>query len=117
MEELKLDYLKELGGGDNDFIIEMLQTYMDETGKDMLALQVSLEEKNLKRIGFLAHRCKAAFRILGLEKMFQEANDLEQNVKAENAVASTFEKPVNILIDGIKNSLVQAENCIERLSN
>lgn len=117
MEELKLDYLKELGGGDNDFIIEMLQTYIDETGKDMHALQSSLNEGNLKRIGFLAHRCKAAFRILGLEKMFQDANDLEQNVKAENASASTFEEPVNALIEGIKNSLVQAESCIKELSN
>jgi hypothetical protein len=76
-----------------------------------------LEDNNLKRIGFLAHRCKAAFRILGLEKMFQNADDLEHNVTAKNAVASTFEKPVNVLIEGIKNSLLQAENCIKRLSN
>lgn len=117
MEALKLDYLTELGAGDNEFIIEMLQTYIDETGTDMHALESSLNEGNLKRIGFLAHRCKAAFRILGLEKMVVDAENLEQGVKIENAEASAFEEPVKALIEGIKDSLVQAKNCILQLSN
>ena len=117
MVELNLDYLTELGGGDNEFIVEMLQTYLDETGKDMLEMEKSLQSKDLKRVGFLAHRCKAAFRMLGLESMTNSAENLEQDVKSENASDTDFAPTVNALIADMKESFKQAQEWIEKLSD
>lgn len=117
MVELNLDYLTELGGGDNDFIVEMLRTYLDETGKDMLELEKSLHTKDLKRIGFLAHRCKAAFRMLGLDDMAATAETLEQGVKIGGATTTDFEPTIISLLDDMKKSFEQAQDWIEKLSD
>jgi len=117
MEKINLDYLTELGGGDNEFVVDMLQTYVDETGKDMLELEKSKNEGNLKRIGFLAHRCKAAFQMLGLKQLVQDAEALEQGVKVETAVISDFEQLVNKVNQCIEVSIEEAKILISEKSN
>lgn len=115
MTEINLDYLNELSGGDNDFVIEMLKTYLEETSKDIDEIKRSFVEGNLQRISFLAHRCKAAFRMLGLDNMTDTAEHIEKEAKVETAVIGDFKLAIEQLTKGASSSFEQAREWIKRL--
>lgn len=115
MGKINLDYLNELGGGDADFTIEMLETYLEETSRDMDELQTALDEDNLKRIGFVAHRTKAAFRMLGLDEITEIAQELESTAKKGKVSAKLLTVPINNLIADARVSFEEAKELIADL--
>ncbi len=116
MADINLDYLKGLGGDDNEFIVEMLQTYKEETGKDMDELRKSLEKKDLQRISFLAHRCKAAYSMLGLQDMMHAAQVIEKTAKAEGCTIEQIQPALEKLLAETDETFKQAEAWIQKLS-
>ncbi len=116
MTKINLNYLQDLGGGDNDFIIDMLNTYLDETGRDVQNMLQSLREQDWKRIGFLAHRSKSAFRMIGLQQLNQDTEALEELLKENPINPNAIEKVLTQIIDTAKNSFEQAQKEIDRLS-
>jgi HPt (histidine-containing phosphotransfer) domain-containing protein len=117
MAKINLDYLNELGGGDVEFTIEMLQTYLEETTKDVQELQEALTNENSERIAFIAHRTKAAFRMLGLNEITEMAQNIELTAKKGNIPAKALRIPVNSLIDEAKNSFEEAQQLIKNLKH
>ena len=115
MIQIDLDYLNGLGGGDNNFVIDMLQTYIEETNKDMQELRQALTNQDVKRITFLAHRSKAAFRMLGLESMADNAEKIEKMANAEDASVNNVLKDVTELIADAETSFQQAKDWIDKL--
>jgi len=113
MIKIDLNYLKELSHGDHDFIVEMLETYVEETSKDITAIEQCFQDKNLERISFLAHRCKAAFRMLGLEGLTIAAETVEKGAKVENALEEDFKEPIQQIIRDAKTSFEHAKELIE----
>ena len=115
MNKINLEYLNELGGGDMEFVVEMLQTYIEETSKDMEALGLALEQSDLKRISFLAHRSKAAFKMLGLNSLSEAAEKLEQQAKTETVLTDALTQNINFIRTHAADSFVQAEKLIAGL--
>ncbi len=116
MTSINLSYLNELGDGDHEFVIEMLETYLDETTKDMKTLSQVLEEENLERIGFVVHRSKAAFRMLGLQDMTDLAQDIELAAKKGLISAKSLRVPINSLIEQAEQSFKEAQQYIDQLN-
>ena len=115
MVEINLNYLNELSGGDSGFVIEMLQTYLEETSKDIDEIKNNFTKGDLQRISFLTHRCKAAFSMLGLQSMTDLATKIEQDAKAENAIISDFKQPIEQLSKDAFSSFEQAKEWISKL--
>lgn len=117
MAKINLDYLTELGGDDTEFTIEMLNTYLEETSRDIEELAEALASENAERIAFVAHRTKAAFRMLGLDEITDMAQAIELTAKKGNVPAKALSVPVNSLIEEAKTSFEEAKTLIQKLSN
>lgn len=116
MAKINLDYLKGMSGGDNEFVIEMLQTYLEETGRDMNGLRNSLESGNLQRISFLTHRCKAAYSMLGLQEMMLSAQSIEKVAKTEDSEIDQIQADLEKLLIATDETFEQAKDWIEKLA-
>jgi HPt (histidine-containing phosphotransfer) domain-containing protein len=117
MAKINLDYLNELGGGDSDFTIEMLETYLEETTKDVHELSEALNTEDIERIAFISHRSKAAFRMLGLNEITEIAQNIELTAKKGGIPAKALRVPVNSLIEEAKASFDEARQLIQDLKN
>ncbi len=113
MTKINLTYLNELCGGDADFLSELLQTYIDETGRDVDYLAEALTQSDIPRIGFWAHKIKAAFKMLGLNLLAEKAELLEYNSKKANSKMSDFNEHVIFIVENAKVSFKQAQRLLD----
>ena len=113
MNKINLDYLNQLGAGDFEFVAEMLQTYIDESSKDITAIEESWQAEDIKRVGFLSHRSKAAFKMLGLEGLAEVAQKLEQKIKNGSPTKAEIKDDVFYIVDHARKSFVEAAQLIK----
>ncbi len=97
------------------FIIAMLETYLAETTQDISDLSQALENEDLDRIAFLAHRSKAAFKMVGLEDVTEIAQNIEFTAKNANVTAKLLSIPVKSLINEAMASFVAVEQELNSL--
>jgi HPt (histidine-containing phosphotransfer) domain-containing protein len=85
---VNLNYLKEISGGDQQFIKDMLLMFNQTTAKEVRGFNQLLLEENYAAIGSLAHKIKAPVQMIchsdlteqvkQLEKLGKEARQLDQ---------------------------------------
>ena len=78
---LDLSYLNEISGGDNDFINDILTTFLEEMPKDMEQIETAIQNNDNDLIGKMAHKTKATLQLLGLVELKDLAMKIEQTVK------------------------------------
>ncbi|MCP4440743.1 MAG: PAS domain S-box protein [Aureispira sp.] len=83
--KIDLSYLRELSGDDNEFIADILSTFLEENPKDIASTQEAMQNKDIPQIGKLAHKMKSSFQMLGIEDVRLLAFNIEQGAKKEEA--------------------------------
>jgi HPt (histidine-containing phosphotransfer) domain-containing protein len=73
----KLDYLKEIGSNNVDFIKSIIEMYIEDAPKNIIAIKTSLQEKNFNAIKLNAHKLKSSSRALGAESLALIAANIE----------------------------------------
>lgn len=103
---IDLTVLKELTGDDDDFIKEMIQTYLDSAPSDFEKMKEQYAEGDIESLGKTAHKMKGAARSMGIKghellltieqigKGNHPKTDLE---KSYNEFAQLFPKIINEL--------------------
>lgn len=84
MAIINLDYLKEISGGDQGFIKEMLDLFVNSTATEADQFDALLESGNYTAIGHLAHKMKAPIQMLGANNLFLLIRDLEKFGKEQS---------------------------------
>jgi HPt (histidine-containing phosphotransfer) domain-containing protein len=115
--KINLTYLNEICGGDSEFIAEMLKTYIDETSNDMQLLEQALNSLDIKRIGFIAHKSKSAFKLLGIQKLAEVAEKTEKEAKSETATIELLQPGVHFILENVSISFDEASKLIKELRN
>ena len=82
--ELDFTYLNSICGGDEEFIQDILQTFMDEMPKDMQTMRDAVSQKDVVLAGKTGHKVKATLHLLGLEALKELAFTIEQAAKADS---------------------------------
>ncbi|MBL4715679.1 MAG: Hpt domain-containing protein [Bacteroidia bacterium] len=77
-----LTYLSELADGSNDFIIEMIEMFLDQTPNYLNQIDQYLQEKDWESIQGIAHAMKPSLSFMGIAAL-------------EPVVISTEEKCMN----------------------
>ena len=72
-----LDKLQELSGGDKDFILSIVEVFIEETPQDLLNLKDAIEKQDFEGIYQNAHKIKPNVDLLGMEEVRQGAYDIE----------------------------------------
>lgn len=109
MSNIDLTYLNEISGGDNAFIKEMLDLFLNTTAIEVSEFDTLLANQNYEGIGQLAHKMKAPIQMLGASVLFEKVRTLEMIGKGKDNLES-----VPGLINEIKASI---ENLKTEISN
>jgi len=72
MASIDLTYLNEISGGDKEFIAEMIETFLEETPKDIAELEKLLATENWAGIGLVAHKLKSSIKMFGFGTKFYQ---------------------------------------------
>jgi HPt (histidine-containing phosphotransfer) domain-containing protein len=88
------DNLKEIAGGDDDFIGVIAQTFLDEIPPDLQAMEEAVENDNKELAYQFAHKMKPNLEMLGID-VAKEITAIEawtKTSKKKNAIESSVEK-------------------------
>lgn len=64
-KHIDLEYIMELAGGEDEFVIEIIESYIETVGPNIRLLRDALTAHDTDRIAFLAHKLKGSFRFIG----------------------------------------------------
>jgi len=73
---IDLSYLNEISGGDQGFINEMLELFINSTATEAPLFKQHLAKLDYEAIGHLAHKMKAPIQMLGANNLFLLIRDL-----------------------------------------
>lgn len=81
MEQPKLDYIKQISGGDIDFEKQLVKVIKAEFPQEKDTYFTGVKADNKKAIAEIVHKIKHKFSILGLEEGYECAVIYEENLK------------------------------------
>lgn len=81
--KIDLTYLNEIAGGDAEFMIDMIDIFMDQTPVYVEQLIAALAEKDWKTVGDLAHKIKPTLAFMGVDHAKDKMAAIEHNARAE----------------------------------
>lgn len=95
---MDLTYLNEISGGDEEFIVEMIETFLEETPKDVIDMQAQLEAENWSELGKIAHKLKSSIKMFGFETIKNQVVFLEKSGKSGENIDSLPSKTKEFLV-------------------
>jgi PAS domain S-box-containing protein len=75
-------YLRSVSGNNEDFIREMIQTFIQTIPPILNDMERSLEEKDWVRLSRLAHQIKPSFALMGMTELRSKLLQIEENAKS-----------------------------------
>lgn len=63
--KVDLSYLEDIAGGSNEFIIEMIDMFLEQTPGYCLQIKQAIIEKDWKKVSDLAHKVKPTLAFMG----------------------------------------------------
>lgn len=107
MSNYNLDEVKEMAGGDEDFMKVVVQTFLEEIPPDVEAMNEAIANGNSSLAYQYAHKMKPNLQLFGLNLMNQirviEAWSKEGRMKDEVPEAATIiSKKVNVASSALK---------------
>ncbi len=86
MNNIDLTYLNEISGGDNSFIKEMLDLFVNTTAIEVNEFDQLLAAGNYEGIGQLAHKMKAPIQMIGASELFDKVKAIENSGKTRSNI-------------------------------
>lgn len=111
---INLNYLKELSGGDSQFIKEMLEIFLANYPKYMKKLTTGIEVKEWVEIRKMAHKIKPTLAYIGLDELIPEFQQVEEWALANTNYESIVTK-INTLNATCKLALEEVETAVKEL--
>lgn len=74
-----LTYLRSISGNDQEFLQEMLQTFVQSIPPVLQEMEDALQETDWKKLSRLAHQIKPSFGLLGISKLKKTVFYIEEN--------------------------------------
>lgn len=68
--------------GDEEIYLELIETFLDASLADFVALRAELAEGNVKQVAFRAHKLKGASLTLGGDELARIAGGIEGSLRA-----------------------------------
>ena len=75
---INLEYLYELSGGDESFIKDMINSFIQQTPANLQELSSLCHEQKWNELGRMAHKTKSSLSFIGVQQMADEVGIIEQ---------------------------------------
>jgi PAS domain S-box-containing protein len=106
-----LSYLRSISNDNEDFIKEMMLTFVQTMPGIMEQMRTCVIEKNWEKLSRLAHQIKPSFTLMGIHTLRTDILFIEENGKAKSKlselpkVAGDFIQSVHHLVDEVNSAL------------
>ncbi len=109
--EFNFNYLTEMSGGDETFIREMIELFLQEIPVALSRMDEELESKNWDNIASIAHRIKTNYMMVGLMEQNKLALEIEKSIKMNSYLEEEISLQIGILKfdSGMAYSLLENE--------
>ena len=81
---ISLEYLDDMAGGENDFLIEMIDTYLTSIPDSLAKLKIAVESGDGNNIIHYAHKLKGSFNFIGCIQAGAILNEIEDYILQTN---------------------------------
>lgn len=98
-----LSYLKELSGGDTNFITEIIEMFMSDAPKIIEQANRCFREENYDLLKVTVHKLKSSVQVLGGSKLALSIQEIESSAKNPDKK------------DELSDMLAQVENSIAQM--
>ena len=92
--KVDLSYLEDIAGGSNEFIIEMIDMFLEQTPGYCLQIKQSIIEKDWKKVSDLAHKVKPTLAFMGSNAAKETMAGIEmdsRNLVNLDTIGETFD--------------------------
>ncbi len=89
--KIDLKNLYHISGGDEQFVKQMLVTFIDSTEKGLIDIQDALSKGNMGMVPDLAHKLMSPCRHIGATVLYEMLRDIERNSSSPDGDGKTIE--------------------------
>ncbi|HEX7015600.1 MAG TPA: ATP-binding protein, partial [Cyclobacteriaceae bacterium] len=97
-----LDYLKRVSGNNEEFIREMIQTFVSSLPQTLDGITEAVAKEDWDAVSRLAHQIKPSFTLMGLDLLREKASLIEENSRTRTEV-TTLPQRVQEFMDYCRN--------------
>jgi HPt (histidine-containing phosphotransfer) domain-containing protein len=109
-----LSYLKEITGGENSIVKEMVEMFLDQVDEFKMNLTKFLNEKRYFELGKEAHKAKSSVLIVGMEEMGKRLKKL-QLLTEEGKEVETYPEYVKMFIEQCDAAVIELKEELKKL--
>lgn len=105
VKQTDLTYLKELSNGSNEFIVEMITVFVEQTPIEIANMEKHLAAADWKSLRATAHKMKPSFAFMGireLESVIKTIEDYSGNEKNLDLLPGLISKVKDVCIQAIE---------------
>jgi len=105
-----LTYLRDMSKGDDAFIKDMIEIFLNDVPSAIGKMQVAFEAEEWPRVGDIAHRIKSNYMMLGMHAQQNIALKIEKDIKQQQI----DEDAIGKMIYQLKTDTKLAEPLLEK---
>jgi HPt (histidine-containing phosphotransfer) domain-containing protein len=109
-----LSYLKEITGGENSIVIEMVEMFLEQVDEFKENMTKYLNDKNYIDLGKEAHKAKSSVLIVGMEELGKNLKKLQLLTEANEEI-ETYPDYVKMFMEQCDGAIVELRAEIEKL--
>lgn len=96
--QIDMAYLQDMSGGDHDFIIEILSTFLETSASLLDAMEAAARSGDSQKAVYVTHTLKGSLRSIGADSLASLCNDLEHIARAGDM--ARFSELSDKVVDG-----------------
>jgi HPt (histidine-containing phosphotransfer) domain-containing protein len=110
-----LSYLKEITGGENSIVVEMVEMFLEQVDEFKGNMTKYLNDKNFVELGKEAHKAKSSVLIVGMEELGKNLKKLQLLTEAKEE-EETYPDYVKMFIEQCDAATIELKEEIKKLS-
>jgi HPt (histidine-containing phosphotransfer) domain-containing protein len=79
--EIDMSYLSDIAGGSEEFMIEMIDIFIEQTPLYFEQLEEAVNSRDWKAVGDVAHKIKPTLAFMGIEEAKDIMADIERKAR------------------------------------
>ena len=79
--KIDLSYLKDVASGSDEFMIDMIDLFLDQTPNYFEQMEQHIQEGNWSKVADIAHKIKPTFAFMGVDSAKESMAEIEQNAR------------------------------------
>jgi signal transduction histidine kinase/CheY-like chemotaxis protein len=106
---IDLSYLIQLSKGNKNFVLQMLEIFLDQTPKDLDQLAIEIDTENFDNASTIAHRMKTSINFMGLTQLLTPSLEVIENARNGSINVDTLKQKVEFIKSILNASYIEAE--------